>query len=578
MKSRYLVLAVCIAVGVTVAAPSWYFHFFEPSYRGIELFGSDAEDAYVALIQEVYDGHPLLGNAYWAREKDQPYILQPLSPMLVAGLGKVLFLSAVEVNLLTKFLLPFLLALLVYLLFKDITGRTGTALSMMLFVLLIQATWVWLNPGSWDDILFSQRLPGVDDNFLSYARPINPQVSSFFFFGYLLCLWRALFTETALERAKRYAIAAAVILGLSFYTYFFTFSFLFAFNAALLLWYLWKRERQSARTLFFITGGALLIGIPYFFNLYEIMRSPFSGYVATVNGSVEGRHFILSKVWWGFALVLALAWKHIGRIKVFALAFLAASFLMTNQQLITNVSLPVPAHYNWYYIAPVCGALLIYFAVLFFEKRSRAPFVQAFLLLVGAVFFYTAFLVQQQSYKTHQPYFVGIQRYADVLAFADTALPKESVVLANENLSNLLATYTSHNVHYSTKVVNFLVDPARVRASYYLYLALQGLDAEHAESYFGEHRNDIGSTLYGMRYREQNGCGGCFPENVFQKLVFEYKEFMKGDWLRRELKKYGVQYVLWDKTADGVWQLDRFFTKELYAEDGLIIYDVAADL
>ncbi len=578
MKHRYLIFAVCLLVGITVAAPSWYFHFFSPSYQGIELFGSDAEDAYVALIQEVYDGHPLLGNVYWADKKDQPYILQPLSPLLVAGLGKALFLSAIEVNLLTKFLLPVLLALLVYLLFKDITGRTGTALVMMLFALLIQATWGWLNPGSWGDILFRQEIPGVDSNFLSYARSINPQVSSFFFFGYLICLWRALFASLPAERAKRYSVAASVILGLSFYTYFFTFSFLLVFNAVLFIGYLFLKERHSARSVLQITLGALVIGIPYFLNLYEIFASPFSDYITSVSGSVPGRHFIFSKVWWGFALLLAFFWKHLDRVRVFALAFLLTAFFVTNQQLVTGFSLPIPAHYNWYYIAPVLGALIIYFSVLFLEKRARAGFICAFLVLIGTVFFYTAFLVQKKSYEANLSQYQRLQRYAGALTFAKEALPPKATLLANEEVSNLLSMYTSHNVHYSAKVANFLVDPSRVRASYYLYLALAGIDAEHTAAYFQEHRNDIGSTLFGMLYREKNGCGGCFPESVFSGLVSEYKEFLKNDWLARELKKYDVNYVIWDRISDEAWRLQGVLGKELYNKDSVSIYEVARPL
>ena len=54
-QEKYLIWIVAVLVGVLMISPSFYFHYFDPAYRGIELFGSDAESDYLAQIQEVYD-------------------------------------------------------------------------------------------------------------------------------------------------------------------------------------------------------------------------------------------------------------------------------------------------------------------------------------------------------------------------------------------------------------------------------------------------------------------------------------------------------------------------------------------
>src|SRR3989344_5116927 len=227
------VAALAVAVGILISAPAIYFHYFDSGYQGIEFFGSDAENYYVGQNQEIYDGHWFSGNIYIAEGKNDHYVQQPLPAMIVAFLGQSLGISARDVNVLTKFLFPALLTVIVYSFFSGLTGRKDIAILMTVFVMFVQATWIFLNPGSWLPFLLKGEFRGTDYNFISYARPINPQVSSIFFFGYLLSIWRFLFTQISKKSEKIYGIVSAVILGLSFYVYFFTFSFLSVFNAVL---------------------------------------------------------------------------------------------------------------------------------------------------------------------------------------------------------------------------------------------------------------------------------------------------------------------------------------------------------
>src|SRR3989344_463158 len=83
---------------------------------------------------------------------------------------------------------------------------------------------------------------------------------------------------------------------------------------------------------------------------------------------VESRQFIFSRVWWGVTALFLLFYRESREVKIFILAFLATAFLVTNQQLITGKTLSLPAHYHWYYIAPVGGAILIYLFFVYLEK------------------------------------------------------------------------------------------------------------------------------------------------------------------------------------------------------------------
>src|SRR3989338_10624369 len=112
-KEKYAVVLLSIAIGILIITPAAYFRYWDGGYKGIDFFGSGNEDFYLAQIQEIYDGHLSLGNIYLAEGKNDYYVQPPLAPMIVAFLGKLLGLSARSVNLLTKFLFPAFLTIIV---------------------------------------------------------------------------------------------------------------------------------------------------------------------------------------------------------------------------------------------------------------------------------------------------------------------------------------------------------------------------------------------------------------------------------------------------------------------------------
>ncbi|MDP3999622.1 MAG: hypothetical protein Q8P76_03475 [bacterium] len=569
---KYWIIIIAFIIGALIAGPALYFHYFDPAYQGIEFFGSDAEDDYLAQIQEVYDGHWFSGNLYWADQKGAPYPLQFLSPFLVGMFGKILGISAIGVNLLTKFVLPFFLTIVIYLFFEAITKRKDWALVMAVFIMLTQATWAFLNPGSWASILLRGEFPGTDPGFLNYARPINPQVSSFFFFGYLLCLWKFLFEEFSSKKKIFLGIGSGLILGLSFYTYFFSYSFLLAFTGILFLWFLYKKDRKQIKKILIVVGLAVIIGIPYFLSLAEFLQSPLYENLASIQGVLYNRQFIFSRVWWGVFLLLLVFYRRLpDNFRAFVLPLWIAGFFVTNQQLITGRTAPVPSHYHWYFVAPLGGALLIYLFLLNLERLGAAIISKITAVIILLIFIYSGFLFQKDSYSVGRDYWAGLQRYRPALSWFQKNAPAESVVFANEDLADLLSVYTSHNVYFTNKITNYLADPRRLKDSYFIYFFLDGANQNNAREYFYSHRGDIGNHFFGHYYRKTGGCYGCFPDSLLDGLILEYQDFLKKDFAS-ELKKYRLDYVIWNRVQDPSWNMDRFFSKKIYDQDNLVIY------
>ena len=573
LKEKYLIWLVAILVGVLMIAPSFYFHYFDAAYRGIELFGSDAESDYLAQIQEIYDGYWSSGNIYLADQKEALYFKQNLSPIIMALIGKAVGLSAVGINMAAKFFLPALLTVLIYIFFANVFGRKDLAILMTVFIMLTQATWALLNPVSWPAIFLDGRFPGTDSHFLNYARPINPQISSFFFFGYLLCLWKFLFSPIADKLKNIFITAGAIILGLSFYTYPFTYSFLFAVNGSLFVYFLFVKDWQSLKKIIYASLGAVAIGAIYLISLFKVIFSDFYAQAAMIAGVVDTHQFIFSRVWWGTTAIFLFLYKGSRQTKIFILAFLAAAFLVTNQQLIKGRTAPVPAHYHWYYIAPVSGAILLYLLFVYLEKIFSISKSRILMAVLVIVFFYAGFLFQKNSYIAQREGIISIQRYVDVISWFKNDALEESSILSNEKLANLIVGYTGHNVYDSGYAVNFLISPERLRHLYYSGLFLDGVTKNNAKEYFYNNKDYVGGYFFGQYYRYKNGGYGNFSDSILDGIITEYENFLDEDFLK-QLSKYPLDYVVWDKDNDPLWKIDRFFHERVYEQDNIIIYKI----
>ena len=574
LKVNWDVILLAFVIGSLVIAPSLYFRYASGSFKGVDLFHGDAEWNYLAQIQEVDDGHPALGNIYTQDGKDAPHALQqPFAAMTMAYSGRVFGLTAPQVNLVAKFVMPFLLTFIVFFLLLFLTEERWMALLGTGFIMFAPATGGLFVPSSWWPMIVHGIFPDADYQFLHYSRSINPQFSTFFFYGYFLALWKFLFKP---KNEKLEGVITAILLGLAFYTYFFVYSFVAVFTALLFFWFLFKKDFVKAKRVVAISLGGILIGIPTFLNTLQAMHMP--NYVLATQrvGAFLGHGFIFSRVWWGAFIIFLLLWKKIKneKMRIFVFLFLVTGFILTNQQVITGHMIPAPQHYHWYYLSPFIGALfmmlLAFLAKKYLKpKTSLALCVGALLLMVwlGAFF-------QKRSYDQYLPMVTDEQRYADVLTWLNTNTPKDAAVLGNPLFSSLVVGVTHDNAYYHHGLTDFMVPTERLRDGYFVYAYLDGLTKpEDVQASFDANRYIIGSWLYGEYYRQMTGDRGGYSDAIQQKLVTDYKAFLSKDFMT-DLKQYPINYIVWDKQKDPTWDVERFAKDEVYEKDGVAVYKI----
>jgi hypothetical protein len=259
-------ILLSIVVSLIVGLPAIIFHF-SSDYHGIDMLKTNAEDFYVSEIQEVYDGHPGLGNASFADQKSSLYLFPPFSPNLIATIGRIIGVNAVGAVLVTRFIFAFIISFLVYLFAWQLTGRRAVGLVAAAGITL---AYNLTDPSNFRSFLFHFYTDNPKIGFLGYGRPINPSVSSLLFFAYLNCFWMYLYRS-----GKRvWGVASAVILGVSFYSYLFTWLFIFSFNGFLFAIYTFKKDLVMIKKILAVSLGGVILGIPYAFHILEVMHSP----------------------------------------------------------------------------------------------------------------------------------------------------------------------------------------------------------------------------------------------------------------------------------------------------------------
>lgn len=449
------IIAIFLAIfsGLVMVGPQFFFmKSLGDEYRGIYMMKSDAETHYLSRMQEYYDGNGI-GNAYYLEDKNSfPNIFYGISESLLASPGKLLNISVPNLNLFYKFSLPIISFLLVYYLCFRLTGKitwslVGASIIIMGNILT-----------SIPDILNLLKFNTIYSQFSIFSRPVNPQFSSILFFTYLISLFNAFCYEK-----KNWYIFSTVLFGLSFYIYFYSWTFILCLNVCLAFVVLFNKElKKEFRYILFVTLGGLLLGLRTVIEILTVKMHPFSVDLQGIY-DISSRAPILSMA--GLFVSFAYCWYFLNekdhkKEDYFLLGMLVASFVAVNQQIVSGVSIQT-GHYHWYFNVPIFITILVYV----FSKKLyiyiKEDYVNIIGVIVIVVSIYSSVFVQYSSYSNNKSEVYLKQGYEIVFKWFRENTLKNSVVLADEDMSELLPVFTSNNVIENLYGGLYLIDPNR---------------------------------------------------------------------------------------------------------------------
>ncbi len=542
-------LLISLLIGAIITLPAIFFRF-STSYQGIDMMKTNTETHYIAQIKEVMDGHYGLGNPFYADLKDSPYLFPPLSPLLIGLVGKLFSLDIYTIVSVARFVSTGMTAFFIYLFVALLTSRR--------LVGIIAAPAVMLGYGLLDPHsiinLFVHGVPTPTSAFIDYGRPINPQMSSLFFFAYLF------FLQNFLTKNKLvHGIIASVLLGLSFYVYLFTWTFIIILNGTLGLVYIFRKEWPMLRGLVYISLGGLLVGIPYFLNVYQASLSPWYEESAARFGFVNVRFLTISRIVIGTSILFGLVYKWCTKeIRIFFIAFFLAAFVAVNEQLVTGKYL-FNHHYHWYYITPlIIVCILVVLFVIMKKLNVQRKFQLGIGILLSVVTVSNGILAQAYSFYAALPETTELQKYAPVVSWLNTETEKDSSVLAPGVLSDLLPAITHNNVYYPNTGLYTLISNERLLNIYLVYTYLDQIPKERIREHLESKRDEISGFAFGYTYSFIPGvCYGCFPDSIIDSLVKVYEGLDEENFIFFATQ-YPVDYIIWDTQKNPEWNIDRF--------------------
>ncbi|MFH1582993.1 MAG: hypothetical protein ABIB72_01595 [Candidatus Falkowbacteria bacterium] len=561
-------------------------------YQGIPIQATANEDFYLARVQEIIDGHPMLGSFAFYEYKDQPSLTPPIAEMFYAIPSLLFGISLVKVLIASKFILPFILFLLVYYLINRLVMNSNlltnklNAIAGALLVTLgydladYRTLWLYLNGET-----------TLGGKFLIWARPVNPVMGAVFLFSFLICVWLIIKKS---RYKKSLIILASIFLALMIASYFFSWGVAVSVLGILILMYILKKEFKIVKKLLWVILLTIIMTLPYWYISLKASRGLSNQETLLKNGLYYTHYPLLNRVLLAsllfYFIVVALSFifrkekiKLMDSIKnwhLFTLALLLGGFWALNQQVVTGITI-WPYHFVQYTIPLSMVAIMVLLYNVIKERWYYLWIIIVSIITSSSLIF--GIIVQVETYKLSYKDTADLQLYKPALEWLNKQ-EKDSVVLVkiddrlkNRMLNGLIPAFTHANIYASNWSYN-ITESDRMHFSYLTNLRLIGITPDKINKYLEENRGEARGYLfsnwkglYGLK--DFPDVTDPFLEARIKQFPRDYQEFMAKDFLE-ELKKYRLDYLLSDSplSQDAIKQFGN--TKLAFSSNNIYIYDL----
>lgn len=592
IKQHWAAVAVSLIFGILMVLPFLYFQIkLGENFKGILPEIVNDENFYYARIKDVMDGHQLLGNAYLYEHKNELPQSVFLAEYLLAQPLKLFGIGINTARLIYNFLLPAIAFILTYAALYLVTRKRSWSLAFSSFLFF------WLYP-------------------LAFIRPVSPQFNFIFWLTQFIFLYLLINSHNNANQQidpnstnsisnsryshviRRLALlgANALNFGLLFYIYPYYWTFYLIFFALLIAAYLFS-DRILALKILIVAAGGLILAIPYFYLNYLSSLLPY--YEETLTRWMIYTHSPsgFRIIFWSLFGLTAFGWFLCRKVinwntkTQFFIVGILASMIAVNQHLITGRNIEFSSHYD------MAAMFFLVFALAYLVSRYntntrihandtniiKSKFVVfgwiCILGLLAGAAFYGLRDYSQRVFAIGENA-VYRQNYAPIFEWLNKNTEKDSVVYANADLSRLIPVYTANNVFYVREANLFFISDKEVLDRFILNNFFEKFDrnfiVENDRAIYGvRYINAYGHTVQTNKLRQILGLKKepevYLPDEAIGNVMKRTEELQKGNFLE-ELKKYKIDYLIWDKNKNPEWKMDIYFSKKLYENNNFIIY------
>ena len=564
-------------------------------YRGIPFLYQSDEEIYLSRIQEVLDGYPSIGSPVLHEYKQVKTAWFPFGEYLYV-LPVLVGVPLIKVLLLSKFVFPALLFLLVYMLTlcliksgneSRLKVRQGIAIATGLLVTL-----------GYDFVHVSHIISLPKDSHAFYLSPwtrlVNPVTGGLIFFGGLIALWKYLEAPSR----KMWGLLCGLLLLSS--SYFFSFGI---FLTVLTYWtvvsfFVEKKKNEAIWLLLLLCcgGGMLLVqaligrvGISHEEAAIALTKN---GLLFTHLPLVNGVLLATSGI---FALLTVYGVKKrlytlypltaFNRFWWFLLGGLVASFVVFSQQFLTGRTI-WPHHFVQYTI-PLCYIVLL---TMFARSIVRVPTRYVVVVLLPIVVATVGFgMWAATTYKAKMEVYKEVQQYQPLFTFLNHTPKGMCTVLSVEEddyLSTKIPAFTHCDVYYSI-FVYYGAPLSRIEHNYLTLLRFRGLTSATLPQYLIDHDVEMRVATFTnwqelfrhvedpwMRKITNNQEVDTWIGKTRVKIEKDYAQFLKQDF-KSELQRYQITYIVWDKVRYPQWNPTQVnFLTEVYSDSRVVVYQI----
>jgi len=574
IKKHYLIIIIAFIAGSLTCFPQILATKKVENFQGIYKTVNNDEHYYLSRAKDIIDGHTFLANSQLYEYKDS-YPVEVWLPEYL--LAKPLALLRIDLHtgyLFYDFVLPFILVILTYSIIYLLTGS--------ILASILGTTYLHLN-------LFVY----------NFNRNPSPQFN-FIFWLLLYLIW--------LKFIKKSKMIFTLTLGVSFgllfhiYTYYWTFYVVF-FTVFLFLNFILKKEYIKNKLMefeeyslpykkyFLAFSIAFVISIPYFIFMIKGMSLPYYNETLTRIGMID-THFPTGRkiVMWGI-IVLTLIYvsykKRIIKIEpksTLLISGILASTISVNQHVITGKNLQFSIHY--WMLSVFCFVFAVSYILVLWLPKIKYRYIRVGIVVIFSLFIFyrpiiyikNVLIGEAVSYTQAE---IEQQKYAPVFYWLNQNTEKDQVIFAGEKLNHLIPIYTTNNVFYGGHL--YFVPTQEIQERFVLSHYWDEINQEYAIQYkFG-----IWGAYYQTNYDHNQSKNKIrklffFPEKEYIKIPQEkIDEFLnlahdiQSKDFEQQIKKYRVDYFVWDKKNDLNWQVDKLnFLEQVYEVNDMVVYKV----
>ncbi len=580
---------VALSVGAIYASHHFFISYFflpdDTAYHPLTAASYLDEGTFYGLrANAVYNGDWRAGDISLAENLDAPAVLSMLNPLIMGGLG-IIAGSFERGIIISDFIFPVLIFLLLYALAFELTGKKKLSLLFTLLFIFAPKIYMAVPPLSGVHLkeFFSLLFPFISPETPLYFTSFEePKITFPFLAAFMLLAVRAFKRNTFVWYA-----GAGVGFGVLFYTYLYDWASMLVGMVVLAGLYGWcARDRQRSHGALAIIGIGVAVSAFYWINMWQLFSLPHVDELVARTGREISHMVRFASVWKTYfrniVLIGGLVWmmrRYTSEARPVWYVFVALAstyFVTVNAQVLIGFNVQPDHWYRTQYL--VVALILSVFVSYGFDRMRLRP--RSIIVGGAAISFVIGYILAAHWYGQYLYSAQAANKFTlprereEVFEWLNSETPLHSVVVTLSSETNRELLLYTHNRVFIPNGLNTIAREEEIWDRVLRAAMLFDLNADE----FGRmiRGNDSVYYLFSERFTDhsfdaafRSGWVRAFPEALIEEKVRAYA--LSRTILHQSIP-YRIDYLLFDDRANALHAVEAMVANrfEKIYDDGII--------